>query len=91
MIQRTCDPEDYGHNISFSENLTYAFWSYSMSIDHIISEICNSRIERVILISDSTTLLDYKHQFVGSLHAVDSKSQNQTSSHCYLHRVLECN
>ena len=32
-----------------------------MSIDHIVSEICNSRIGEVILIGDSTTLLDYKH------------------------------
>ena len=31
-----------------------------MSIDHIISEICNSRIEEVILIGDSTTLLNYR-------------------------------
>ena len=38
-----------------------------MLIDHIISGICNSRIEEVILIGDSTTLLNYKHQFMGSL------------------------
>ena len=31
-----------------------------MSIDHIISEICNSRIGEVILIDDNTTLLDYE-------------------------------
>ena len=32
-----------------------------MSVDHIISGIYNLRIEEVILIGDSTTLLDYKH------------------------------
>ena len=41
------------------------------------------------LISDNTILLDYKHQFIGSLQAVDSRSQTQVLSHCYLHRVLE--
>ena len=45
-----------------------------MSIDHIISEIYNSRIVEVILMGDSTTLLDYGHQFMGSLHVVDSRS-----------------
>ena len=45
-----------------------------MSVDHIISEICNSRI---ILIGDSTTLLDYEHQFMGSMHEGDSMSQTQ--------------
>ena len=44
-----------------------------MSIAHIISEICNLRIRKIILIGYSTTLLDYKHQFMGSLHALDSK------------------
>ena len=29
-----------------------------MSIDHIISEICNSRIEEIILIGNNITLLD---------------------------------
>ena len=32
-----------------------------MSFDHIKSEICNSRILVVILIGNSTTLLDYGH------------------------------
>ena len=32
-----------------------------MSVDHIISGICNSMIEKVILIGDNTTLLDYGH------------------------------
>ena len=32
-----------------------------MPIDHIISEIYNSRIKEVILIGDDTTLLDYIH------------------------------
>ena len=45
-----------------------------MSIDHIISEICNSRVGEVIFIGDNTTLLDYGHQFIGSLHIVDSMS-----------------
>ena len=43
-----------------------------MSIDYIISEICNSRIREVILIGDNTTLLDYEYQFMGSLHIVNS-------------------
>ena len=61
-----------------------------MSIDHIISGIYNSRIEEVILIGDNITLLDYGHQFRGSLHIVDSRSQTLSSSHCYLHTILEC-
>ena len=61
-----------------------------MPIDHIISEICNSKIREVILIGDNTTLLYSRHRFIGSLHVVDSRSQTQTSS-CYLYRVLECN
>ena len=40
-----------------------------MSIDHMISEICNFKIEEVILIGDITILLDYEYQFMGSLHA----------------------
>ena len=32
-----------------------------MAFDHIITEIYNSRIEKVILIGDNTTLLDYGH------------------------------
>ena len=35
-----------------------------MLVDHIINEIYNSRIEEVILIGNSTTLLDYIHQFI---------------------------
>ena len=46
-----------------------------MSIDHIISEIYNSRIRKVILIGDSTTLLDYGYHFMESLHVVDNRSQ----------------
>ena len=61
-----------------------------MSIDHIISGICNSKIGEVILIGDSTTLLDYGHQFIGSLHTMDSRSWTLSSSHYYLHRILEC-
>ena len=45
-----------------------------MSMDYIISEIYNLRIGEVILIGDNTTLLDYRHQFMGSLHAMDSRS-----------------
>ena len=61
-----------------------------MSIDHTISGIYNLRIKEIILIGDKTTLLEYKHQFMASLHVVDSRSHIQTSSHCYLHKVLEC-
>ena len=43
-----------------------------MSFDHIISEICNSRIGEVILIGDNTTLLDYGHQFLRSVHVMGS-------------------
>ena len=45
-----------------------------MLIDHIISEICNSRIGKVILIGDITILLYYRHQLIGSLLVVDSRS-----------------
>ena len=45
-----------------------------MLFDHIISEICNSMIGEVILIGNNTTLLDYGHQFIRSLHIVDSRS-----------------
>ena len=45
-----------------------------MLVDHIISEICNSRIGEVILIGDNTTLLDYEHQFMGSLNVVNGRS-----------------
>ena len=62
-----------------------------MSVDHIISEICNSRIEDVILISDITTLLDYGHLFMGSLHVMDSRSQISSFVSLLLHRILECN
>ena len=47
-----------------------------MLIDHIISRSYNSRIGDVILIGDSTTLLDYGHQFIGNLHVVDSRLRN---------------
>ena len=62
-----------------------------MSIDHIINEIYNSNIREVILIGDSTILLNYGHQFMGSLHVVDSRSQTQGTSHCYLYKVLKYN
>ena len=64
----------YSHSIFFNINLAYVPWSYSMSIDHIMSEICNSNIREVILIGDSTILLNYGHQFMESLHVVDSRS-----------------
>ena len=44
-----------------------------MSIGLIISEICNLKIKEVILIGNNTTLLDYEHQFMGSLHVVNSR------------------
>ena len=47
-----------------------------MLVDHIISEICNSMIGNVILIGDNTILLNYKHQFMGSMHIVDIRLQN---------------
>ena len=59
-----------------------------MLIDHIISDICNLRIKDVISIGDNITLLDYGHWFMGSLHAIDSRSGTQTL-YCYLHKVLE--
>ena len=62
-----------------------------MSIDHTINEIYNSNIKEVILIGDSTILLNYGHQFMGSLHVVDSRSQTQGTSHCYLYKVLKYN
>ena len=45
-----------------------------MSVDHIISEIYNSNIGEVILIGDNTILLYYIHWFIGSLHAMNSRS-----------------
>ena len=57
-----------------------------MSVDHIISGICNSSIGEVILIGDNTTLLYYKHQFMESLHVVDNRSQTRALSCCYLLR-----
>ena len=62
-----------------------------MSIDHTINEIYNSNIREVILIGDSTILLNYGHQFMGSLHVVDSRSQTQGTSHCYLYKILKYN
>ena len=62
-----------------------------MSIDHIINEIYNSNIREVILIGDNTILLNYGRQFMGSLHVVDSRSQTQGTSHCYLYKVLKYN
>ena len=34
---------------------------------------CTSRILEVIFIGDNTTSLDYRHQFMGNLHVVDSR------------------
>ena len=59
-----------------------------MSIDHIISGICNSKIGEVILIGDNIILLDYKYQLI-SLHVVDNRSRTQALSCCYLHNVLD--
>ena len=44
-----------------------------MSIDYIISEIYNSRIVE-IMISDNTILLDYRHQFIGIMYAMNNTS-----------------
>ena len=60
-------------------------------IHYIISGISNSRIRRVILIDDNTTLLDYKYQFIWTLYVVDNRSWTWVLSCCYLHRVLKCN
>ena len=46
-----------------------------MSIDHMISEIYNSRIGEVILIDDNTTLLDYGYQLMRGLLIVCSRAQ----------------
>ena len=48
-----------------------------MPIDHIRSRIYNLRMREVILISDSTTLLDYRHKCMGSLHIVNSRSRTR--------------
>ena len=61
-----------------------------MLVDHINCWICNSRIRKIILIGDNITLLDYRYQFIRSLHIVDSRSQTRTLSYCYLYGVLEC-
>ena len=45
-----------------------------MLIDHIIKRICNSRIREVILKGNGTNLLDYIHQFMESLHVIDSRA-----------------
>ena len=45
-----------------------------MSFDHIISVIYNLLNGEVILICDSTILLDYEHKFMVCLHAMDSRS-----------------
>ena len=34
---------------------------------------------------------DYEHQFIESLHVVDSRSQTQALSCCYLNMILEYN
>ena len=44
-----------------------------MLVDQLISRICNSRIGKLNLISDNITLLCYIHEFVQSLHVVDSR------------------
>ena len=62
-----------------------------MSVDHIISRICNSRIGEVILIGDSTTLLDidtiswevYMQWIVGH-------EPEHLVSHYNLHMVPKC-
>ena len=54
-----------------SLELEYVIWSHD-------KWVYNSRIWEVILIGDRTTLLDYGHRFMGSLHAVDSRSRTWT-------------
>ena len=62
-----------------------------MSIDHIISEISNLRIGKVILIGDNITLLDYRHQFIESLHVVEvGHGPEHLVSRYNIHRVLDC-
>ena len=68
-----------------SLELEHVSWSHVRS--HV-NWLVDPKILKVILIGDSTALLDYGHQFMGSLHVVDSKSKNWALSHCYLHRVL---
>ena len=51
-----------------------------MSINHIKSGIYNLRIGEVILIGDGTTFLYYKHQFIGSLHVMDSRLETRALS-----------
>ena len=41
-----------------------------MLVNHIISEIYNSMIGKIILINDSIVVLDYGYQFIRSLHIV---------------------
>ena len=61
-----------------------------MSIDHIISEIYNSRIGKLILIGDNITLLDYRHQFMEGLHVVEvGHGPEHLVSRCNIHRVLD--
>ena len=43
------------------------------------------------MIGDNITLLDYKYQFMGTLHKLDSRLRTRTSAYCLLHKVLECN
>ena len=39
----------------------------------------------LIFVGDNTTFLDHEHQFMRSMHVMDSRSQTRASSHCYLH------
>ena len=50
-------------------------------MDHIVRGFVTQELdnfERMI----THTLLDYGHQFIGSLHAVNSRSQTRVYSHC---------
>ena len=47
--------------------LEYVNWSHN-------KWVYNLKIWVVILVGDNSTLLDYGHQFIGSLHVVDSRS-----------------
>ena len=43
----------------------------------------------VVLIGDNTNLLNYGHQFIRSLPAMDGRLRTQVSSHYYFHRLTE--
>ena len=60
-----------------------------MLIGYIIRRIYNLKIGEVILIGNNITLLDYEHQFMGSLYVMDNRSQIRVLFRYYICRVLE--